>query len=723
VSGPFDGELEDLLHGDRDLVATAADVGAVLRAAEIDPRFLSQLRTRVVGERGRLIAERERRRRRWAAPRLPTLPWPRPVLAAAAVVAAAGLGLLALVGPGSARPRPAAVTAASAVAGQASVAPGDQVVVHFDRPMDHAAVAAALRVVPATIVRTAWRGDDMVVTPLHGLVPNAAYVLTIDRGRARTATGAALAADLRVVFGTARAAVPGGAAPPPVGLPVRPVAPADAGSEAVVASDGTLLATSAARYGFAGLLRLFPNGIVERLGPATAAICVSRSGRSLAYLSGSGARTSVVVSTPEGSTGQALPVAVDDGSPLGWIGDDQVVFVGGGLLRAIDRSGRVRQLGGERIDAARDTLVIAPGGRYVFLRHAAGAAPDPGRLVDLASGAAHVLPGAGGRPAFSADGGTVDWVDGSGPAPRLASAPSAGGPVLTLPLPVAAGERVADLRLGPDGSRLVYSVTPAAGGAELRLAAADDAATLAAHGGGGASPNWSPDGRHLAVLGQTGGQLQVEVADVPEGTADPRDSAEALAGAFGSAQVDGDRDAMLALAGAGVDVGRLPTASRATVVEVLTGAGGTAHAALRLVIDPTPAHPAPRVVDETLEMRTDPQLGRLVVAAAGATAPADVAPGPHVVRVAPGAKPGSVTVAFDSDLDPRSVDGAVGLAGPGGAGVPATAVHDPALRSVTVTAAAVTSGSLALTIGTGLRDASGRHLAAPFQAPAVVAGA
>jgi Protein of unknown function (DUF1116)/Bacterial Ig-like domain len=101
---------------------------------------------------------------------------------------------------------------------------------------------------------------------------------------------------------------------------------------------------------------------------------------------------------------------------------------------------------------------------------------------------------------------------------------------------------------------------------------------------------------------------------------------------------------------------------------------------------------------------------------------ADVPPGPHVVRIAPGTRSGTVTVTFDSDLDPASVGGAVSVAGAGGTRLPATAAYDAASRTVTVAATAAPSGSLALTIATSLRDVAGRHLAAPVQAPVELSG-
>lgn len=712
-----DEELRALLAGESSLLDTAGDVRAVLREAEIDPAFMQRLRGDVVRERQRVIDSRQARRWRW----LPDVRLPRPAIAMAGVAAAvvAAALLLTLLVPRVTQPRPVLVAASSPVTGLASVDPSGPVVIRFSRAMDHAAVARALHVAPATAVRATWSGDDLVVTPLHGLVANAPYVLTIDRALARTATGASLAADLHVLFGTAATLLPGGAAPTPAGLPLRFVAAAGEGSEAVITGSGQVIATSASSFGFSGLLRLHADGTLERLDPATDAICVSRSGRSLAYLTRGSGGTAIVMAAGDASGGQVVRATVDAGSPLGWINDDEVSFVGGGQLQAIDRAGRTRLLSADRVDAAKDTVAIAPGGRYVYLRPAgAPNTPGQGQLVDLTARARHALPGIVGQPAFSADGATVVWVDGSGPAPRLARAPSAGGAVLIVPLPVAAGDMVSDLAVSPDGSRLVYSVMHAGGDGELRLAALDDGATLAvSRAGAGESPNWAATGGQVAVLTHSGGQAQIEVAQVPAQTADAGDAVQGVATAFVDAQLGGDREALRALAGAGARVDALPRASRASLVQVLPGSGGASRVEMRLVMDPTPDHPVPRAIEEMLDVRSDPQRQRLVVDRVSAGPAADVPPGPHVVRIAPGSATGTIAVTLDSDLDPASVAGAFGLSGAGGGRLPVTSAYDPATRTVTLSSSGELPAQLALTVGTSLRDVAGQRLAAPVQAP------
>jgi hypothetical protein len=75
-----------------------------------------------------------------------------------------------------------------------------------------------------------------------------------------------------------------------------------------------------------------------------------------------------------------------------------------------------------------------------------------------------------------------------------------------------------------------------------------------------------------------------------------------------------------------------------------------------------------------------------------------------VVRIVPGAAPGTTVVTFDAGLDPGSLGGAVGLRTAGGGRLLARTTYDAATRTVTVTAAGV-PGPLALTVGTGLHAA------------------
>jgi dipeptidyl aminopeptidase/acylaminoacyl peptidase len=327
----------------------------------------------------------------------------------------------------------------------------------------------------------------------------------------------------------------------------------------------------------------------------------------------------------------------------------------------------------------------------------------------------HALTGIVGDPAFSADGATVAWIDGSRPTPWLDSAPSGGGPLLSVRLPLAAGDLVTDLAVAPDGGRLAYSVTHAgSSGGELRVADLSDGVTLAASAAGsGGSPNWSRTGDRLAFLGHQGGQPEIQVATVPEASADQ--AVRASVSAFANAQIAGDTAALVALSDHGVPVNDLPRPGRVVVVQVAAAGQDLWRASLRLVVDPSPADPVARSADETLVLRRDSGSGQFLVANASAGPLANVSGGPHVVRVGAGSQPGTLAVTYDADVDASSVRGANMVRAADGAMLPVHTAYDPSTRTVTISLPAGAGGTVKLFVTTGIRDVSGHQLAAPFQ--------
>jgi len=426
----------------------------------------------------------------------------------------------------------------------------------------------------------------------------------------------------------------------------------------------------------------------------------------------------IVFADAAGTPRSGVLAGADAGTPLGWIGDGEVSFVGGGRLRAVDPSGRVRVLAPEVVDAAHGTVVPAPGGRYVYLRPRRS---DPlgtaGRLVDLTSGASRTLPGIEGAPAFTADGATVVWAA-RGPAGTvLAIAASGGGPVLTTTLPVRPGELISGLGISPDGSRLVYSLTRPGAGSELRLAALPDGHTLATAAGAGESPHWSRSGRMVTVLGHGERGAQIETVSVPPSMFDSRASLEATVTAFIDAQVSADDGAQRALAAAGLVPPRLPALTRGRLLWVQAGLGGTPIAQVRLTADPRPGRLVAQQAAETLTLQPDPPGSPVTVRAVTVSSFADAPSGPQLIGVDVGADADAqaVRLAFDSDLDPAALD--VRLADPDGRRVPATVAYDPVTRTVTLRPGAAGDRAVVVVIGTGLHDVTGRPPPAALRVP------
>ena len=715
---PDDNAVPDGM--DETLRPTANRVRRVLGGGHMRPAFREELRRELVAARqaaigadgrhvapagvirprpgtGRPPGRRAARRRRR-----------RTALGLAGAVAAALVAVIVLAWGGlpfGGHTASARVSVASNVDGSPSSSPTAPLRLTFSQPLDHAATASAVRLTPATQVGSAWDGDTLTLTPVHGFAPNSAYVLTVDHTVARTARGVPLAADVHVLFGTASVAGPG---PHPItgfaapSLTSTPVAAAGERSEAVVTRDGSLLIT-----GSQGVVRI-RNGTATPLGTAADAVCVSRSRQSVAFLNRDGTGTRVVFADALGSPSSSVPVQADPGSPVGWINDAEVVYVGAGRLMAVDRQGHARTLSGVPVDAAKDTVVLAPGGRYVYLRPAAG---DTGRVIDLQTNAAHALPGGTGEVAFSADGATVAWFADSAGQPALQVAASGGGPVLTVQLPVAAGDHLSGLGLSPDTYHFVYSVTAPGQRAELRLATLPDGRTIASGGASGRSPRWSPSGRLFTVF--QGGRLAT--VPVPETGTDRQAALQGLAMAFARAEISGDAGAQRALAAPDAALPTLPGITRAAVLWLLPASGSTVTARVRLTIDPRPGQPVARQAEERLTLGPRPSDGTLAVLAASVEdfRPAPVAP--QVIRCDTDTSPGSVLLIFDSDLDPDSVPAAIGLGTADGRTVPGTASYDATSRTVTVHPDADPSAATVVRVDTGLRDVRGQRPAADLR--------
>jgi hypothetical protein len=694
-------DLNDALPTD----PVAMMVRETLRAPAIDPQFRQQLRDRLLAEANQqppVVSMTSRWNRRVTRAALP---------AAAALVAAVAL-IVAIVAPWRTPTPSVPVSAVSAVSGSVSVNPASSVLVHFSQPMDHRSVEAAFQIEPAVAVRTAWQGEDLVVSPENELAPNTGYLIGFDPSRARTANGARPTANPRIGFGTAPIA-PRQLPLAPMTLQLATVAPAADGSEAVIAPDGSVLAT-ALRFGTGppALALTQPDGSRPQVvAAATQAICVSRSGRSVAYLLSSAAGTSIVMANGDGLSGRQLAAPVDAGSPLGWIGDEEVSFVSGGALKAIDRVGTIRTLVAGPVHAETDTVTIAPGGRWIFLAPApaagapAGSAID-GRLIDVQTGSTRILASVVGSPAFSADGATVYWVDGNSSTRQLAVASSGGGPVLRIPLPVVAGDGMTDLGVNGDGSLLLYTVHHADGSTQLRLASLPSGSTLAVADAVGQSPNWSPKGDGIAVLAAGTKGPQIDVVRIPNSLRSTQAAVEETANAFARAQIAGDPGAMRSISPTvSLDLAGHLHPTRSSLLVTTRQSATTWQVGLRLVRDPTPASPVQLVALETLTI--DTLSGRPVVTAVTSPPFSPVPRGPHLTAVTAG--DGLVVLTFDSDLDPATLSRGIILTRPDGKRISVSLRYDPIAK--VVVAQGVPSGTTRIEITNGLRDIKGRGAA------------
>lgn len=730
---------------DPELQDVALRVAQVLQDDRMRPSVRDQLRAQLVAAAAEQVASRPERRVPAIAPRSPdphSGPLRTPIsgvhrehregrsgqhrgrprgrvavtwlsAAAAAVVVVAVVVQNGVPGVGG---KTADVQMISDAVGKVSLDPTSSIQVAFSVPLDHATVAAAMHLTPAADVQTSWSGNTMKVTARHGLAPNTGYLMTISHQVARTTAGAALASDLQLIFGTAPQVGPGPTPAQPAELARTRVAPSVEGAEAVITTTGTMLLTAAkSTAGGAGEgLYKMANGAMSKVSVSTDAICVSRSGQSVAFLKKQGNTTQIAMGDANGNVQQQVPASVDQGSPLGWIGDSEVSFVSGGRLKAVDRSGKVRTIDGVSVDAARDTVVIAPGGRFLYLAKS----NRDGSVIDLITRKSFVLPGINGAPAFSADGATVVWVQGSGSAAKIATAPSAGGPFTRSRLPVQSGDTVSNLAVNPDGSRLVYSVKHADGTGELRLASLPDGNTLAVSKSGiGESPNWSPSGQTFAVLAHRQSGPVIQQVNVPSAARDAQAAFESLAQAFANAQVSGDVDAQRALAGSGVTIPALPRLTRSALIWVQQAADGTATARVRLCVDPSAGQPAGQEAEETLTLSQRPGGGAPIITGLTLGSFGATPNSPQLTRVDSDAQPNTVLLSFDSDLNPASVPGSTTLVNESGARIPASVTYDAKGRTIVVRPSGPGVTWATVVLAPSLRDVSGRALSAQFRIP------
>lgn len=762
-----DPELEDLFREDRALHQTARLLRTSRPEPPTDPEFQKRLRMQLMeAAHARPVRQgtaRVREVREVRAPRRPL--WMR-LRAAHLAWGGAGLGLaltaatvVALVagnqGPGSTQ----TIVATSPVAADHLVSPNNTILVSFNQPMDHTAVESGLRIEPATQVTTAWQGNDLVITPVHHLAGNTPYIVTIPQTSLVAASGARATAPVQISFGTAPTppSTPGNPPPPrmtqvalgsaqgtgpllfapdggvvtdapasaaaatptpspsatpsptpsPTASPSSPAAtPSAQATPAPTASGGSRLVELPAQPGT-------PLG----LGPAASAAAFSPDGSLLASAVSSGGGSDIIVSRADGTdsttvTHSAAPVAA-----VAWTSGSVVEYATAQSVKSVGLSGAVATVAA----TAPGTIAgLSPDGAYEYLSPSGA---TPGRLLDLNGGAVTTLAGdeQAGDVAFSGDGSTVAWIDRSAADPKLMTAPIGSGAGATVSI-LDPGSGLGALALNHDGTKVAYGEVLSDGTGRL-VAAQLPNGTPIATGATASQVAFSPSGDVLAVRAASGQESSVSLERLPGAAAATGPVVPAAASqvlhAFLDAQVAGNRGALQLLSAPGVLTPSLPQSglSRALLIDSVPRSDGTVTAIATLLVDPTAAKPAPAAAEETLTLARSGDS--YVISAANAAALHPLAPGPHVISVTPSLHNGTLTaqVAFDSDLAPASVTGAITAQDASGNRVPVTVTYDENSRTATLTVTPVPDGALSVVVGTALRDIDGQSPPVPFTAP------
>jgi Big-like domain-containing protein len=457
----------------------------------------------------------------------------------------------------------------------------------------------------------------------------------------------------------------------------------------------------------------------------------------------------IVVEGIDGSSPRDLTPA-DAGSPVAWTSGSAVLFTSGGHLRTVDLQGVIRGAAGPNglVVAAGQELLLAPGGRWAYLGPAAsavgsssststatstatGTAAD-GSLVDLGSGATLALPASGPIAAFAADASAIVWADTAKPSQlKLQSLadqlPASAAP--TSITPGSAGGTVSAAAVNAGASRIAVTLGSVGG---PQVVVVDGAGHVIATDPENATRLAFPGLDTLALV--AGGHAST--ATVPHGSAPPPASptpsavpadAQSLLDRLVAAQTGGGQLTSLP-AVAGLDLAALTPAgaTQGYVIAVQASPGSTAvTASIRLISIPHQGSTdTVTFADEAVTV--DRAGGTSFQITALTASPLSPEPsGPHVVHVAAtrSLTALTVTVAFDSDLDPSTVAPSIALAGPGGIAVPAQVSYDVTTRTATVTLApsGLLQGTvltpLTLTVSTQLHDVDGNALSQAYSTP------
>ena len=710
------------------LLATARQLHELLttvRIEEAEPNYRAHLRASLLAEHRARSSVRAPRRHRVGS------------------LFGVGLGLAGLAMLGVVLvsvlvlpPGPRQVVVQASVQNNPRVAVNQAIDLSFNQPMVESSVDQGLRIQPALTVSTAWNSATRLsIRPLHQLVPNVAYEVTISRKAARAQDGATPLSNIVIPFGTAPlSATPVGY--PPSLVAVSQVATVDQPTALQYAPDGQLLvlaqgalaqgaASPAAVPGAAGVYSL--SSPAALLAPGAAGPQPSPDSQSLAYWSSAGSSAELEV-VPLGGGGQPQVVASSpDPDPVAsWVNDSTLLYSGGqGLLEA--------NLDGQ-VTAMFPFVKLGPSGFFEVAPGLTALYAEPQgipTLYNLGTGSSLRLTGIQGIPVFSSNGSQVAYVALSGGRDSVVVASSTGAaPRAVVVAP--AGVALSQLAFSPGGQYIAYVATTPGVGSQLgALALATGTSHLITSLSGVSLPVWSPEGTAISLVQNTGGGsevLTIQLSVPPgAGAAGAGAAAAALdtASTLAQLQVSGGPGALTAIQGLLAPGTTIPTTSllpghfdRFYAVSSTASSSGSSvyQVQLELLRDPTGGLPA-QYLDETASVSVTGTTGELTALTLGQ--PTALPPGPMVISAtASSTAPGSVTfvLQFDADLDPATVGTQSVQLTQAGTQVPGVQVaYQASSRQVVVTATGLGSGTLVLTVGAPLSDVDHTLISPPYE--------
>ena len=683
-----DPELDDVFQDD-DL----RHIASVLASARIpdpplDDAFRTGLRRQLMKEAWAMSEGREGWWRKLFAP--PGLAW---------AGAAAGVVLIAAVVLYATKPiGPSTVEFQTNVAGDRNVQLQQPILVSFNQPMDHPSTEAAVQIAPATTVAFSWKANTLAVQPVSGnLAPNTQYQVTIGPG-AKTASGKQLSSAKTITFVTQPPPTPAPSptprATPPPALGSKQLAPLG-GATPLIAQWS---ADSSSLYFIdgKGALKVVPAGggtVTTVAADGVVALAISPAGDQLAYVR---AGKIEVLTFASGQTTEIAGSAKGKVTTVGWVGTRLLWSDGFDIYEQSDNGPvTIADLAPVGVGG----LSFAPDGAH------AAYALDFGNLLllDLASGKTTTLSERGASfVGWSPDGHGVLYANGD----QLVVADTSGAVQADVARADASWSSEDAILLGSDTD--LYQVRP--DGSNLTKLAA----------GTFRSPLWAPNGTSFAFV--RGNSVWTAVAPALPPIPSAMDDATSSVNAFMNARLKGDASGAGAYlddngkkaygaGGPNLVISGDPAFSRFYILtsELIGSNPDTAVFVVRLVL----SHDKIDVSDfeETLTLVRDATSKQFLVDSASAGARHDLGKGAHVVSV--DVEPDTVSVTFDSDLDPGTVTDGVSVFDKNGKQIDATVTY--ANRTVTLTGVGLKDGQqYRLVVATTVRDVSGQNVAAEY---------
>jgi hypothetical protein len=690
VSRHHDPDLEDLFDREPGLEPYANLLrSSRLKPPPTDPNFRPALRRRLMQS----AYERYETRRR---PSLLSRIFSGPGMAIGLAAAAAILLVTVLVVNGGSWFGPGQVQVTTVGA----LAVNQPITVSFNQPMDHPSVEKAIQIEPATQVTYAWHGNNLVIQPASGeLAPNTQYHVTV-AADAKTAPGQKIGQAAVVSVTTAPLPAP---SPTPTPSPSPPAPPQISAERSLAGTSGRSVGWSAdghTLYFIAGSGDLDSVGSdgsgLKSIASGVRLASLAPGGSALAYAT-AGSGSKLYLAGADGSGAQVVDQRAVDA--IGWQGGKPVAQV----------QGDVGPVGAStKLPAATVQCVFSPDGNKLVCGTGPStgvASPPPAAafLFDLAAQKSTTWPVAGQGFAWNPEGSKVAyWSAGS--------------------VFVAAPDGSAAVEMGKSAQPSAQSWS---GDGQLLLFASPDGASIVKADATGLQrlsqapfqdPVWSPAGAQFAF--GRGGLLWIDSVNVASNALD-LEGAGRIVDQYEQARIRNDVTAATGLlAPNAVLTTPSPLAAdlhlaRYFVISTQAGAS-EARFTVRLVF----AKGSDEIRYQDEQLIVVPAGKALKISSITDSSPHDLGKGPTVNSVQ--VLNGGLVIVFDSDLDPKTVDGSIRVTGADGQKVAVTASY--LNRRLTVHAPLNGGQKYHLSLAGSVKDISGQALQGGYEYDFVALG-